>query len=360
MTAVHQFVPSYTAYSWAGVHAGNVADVLEDLGIESRIYVAEARGVDRTTLPWRSFTREAARDKTWLLYQLSTGDLMADMLAARPEPKIVNYHNVSPADIWAPWEPLRAPELVEGRHQLGRLAAGTELAIADSTYNQGELIDAGYRHAEVCPILADYDDLGAVSEPRVERELRATKEGADWMFVGRVSPHKCQHHVIEAFAFYRRVFDPHARLWFVGGSSSHRYLTTLEKMVHDLGIDGCVSMLGTAPQDVITAHHRVADVVVSLSDHEGFGIPLVEAMWHRIPIVAYAGTAVTETVGPAGLLLTDKAPAVVATAVHRVVTDRTLRDALVERGAKQYERFSLKRTKARFAELIESVTGSAA
>src|SRR5215475_6452826 len=92
MTAIHQFVPSYTAHSWAGVHVGNVADVLHDLGCESRIYVGEARGVGRTNIhPYKQFAAEPQQLDTYLLYQLSTGHRMADMLAGRREPKIVNY-----------------------------------------------------------------------------------------------------------------------------------------------------------------------------------------------------------------------------------------------------------------------------
>ena len=101
---------------------------------------------------------------------------MADFLTARAEPKIVNYHNVTPGHYWAPWEPLLVPELVEGRHQMGRLGAGTVFGISDSTFNNDELLAAGYRRAEVCPILADYDDLllywaQTVSDPLLAQDI---------------------------------------------------------------------------------------------------------------------------------------------------------------------------------------------
>src|SRR4051794_6739792 len=310
MTAVHQFVPSYTAYSWAGVHSGNVADVLQGMGFDSRIYVGESRGGRRSDVhPFKDFAASTPRLDSWLLYQLSTGSLMADAIHARPEPKIVNYHNVTPGQFWAPWEPLLVPELHEGRNQMNRLADATELGISDSAYNNDELLAAGYRRGEVCPILADYDELGSHTDAAVESRLRATKQGADWIFVGRVSPHKCQHQIVKAFAFYRQVFDPGARLWLAGGSSSHAYLTAIEKFIATTGLGDAVQILGQANQDIVGAHHRVADVVVCMSDHEGFCIPLVEAMWHRIPIVAYASSAVPETLGGAGLLLDDKSPA---------------------------------------------------
>jgi glycosyltransferase involved in cell wall biosynthesis len=236
---------------------------------------------------------------------------------------------------------------------MGRLAPSTLYGISDSTFNNHELLAAGYRRADVCPILADYDDLGARTDSDTESRLRSTKQGADWMFVGRVSPHKCQHQIVKAFAFYRKVFDPGARLWLAGGSSSHAYLTAIQRFIASTGLTDAVSILGSTAQDVVTAHQRVADVMVCLSDHEGFSIPTVEAMWHRIPIVAYSAGALPETLGNAGLLLSDKSPASVAMAVHRVMTEPGLRDALTDAGAAQLEQFTLKRTKARFAELIE-------
>jgi glycosyltransferase involved in cell wall biosynthesis len=177
------------------------------------------------------------------------------------------------------------------------------------------------------------------------------------MFVGRIAPNKCQHQIVKAFAFYRKVYDPGARLWLAGGSASHAYSRTIEQLIGATGLEDAVTILGSASQDVVTAHHRVADVVVCLSDHEGFCIPLVEAMWHRIPIVAFASTAVPETVGDAALLLTDKSPAIVATAVHRVVTDDAVRTSLVEAGTKRLAELSLDRTRARFAELVETAIG---
>jgi glycosyltransferase involved in cell wall biosynthesis len=359
VTTIHQFVPSYTTRSWAGVHSGNVADLLHGMGIESKIFVGEARGVRRSDVhPFREFAHEPERADQWLLYQLSTGSLIADALTARSEPVIVNYHNVTPGSLWAAWEPFVVPEMAEGRHQMHRLAGRTVLGISDSSYNNAELLAAGYQRGEVCPILADYDDLGSHGDSATESRLRATKGGADWMFVGRVAPNKCQHQIVKAFAFYRKVYDPDARLWLAGGSASHAYLRAIENLVAALGLDDAVTILGSASQDIVTAHHRVADVVVCLSDHEGFCIPLVEAMWHGIPIVAYASSAVPETVGDAGLLLQDKSAAVVAAAVHRVVTDGALRMSLVEAGTKRLSELSLDRTRARFAELIEMAIGA--
>lgn len=361
MVAVHQFVPSYSARSAIGLHTRNVTAVLHGMGLASDTYVGEARGIDdievRHFHQYRPAGGGTAAGPTWLLYQLSTGSPMAGFLAGRREPLVVNYHNITPADLVEPWEPLVVPELVAGRRQLAQLAARTSLAVAVSAYNGAELAAAGYPNTTVVPVLADYDQLGAVADGVTEDRLRRAKEGggADWLFVGRINPNKCQHDVVKAFAAYRRLYDPRARLWLVGGSSSHAYLTAIERFVVAAGLQGAVTLTGSVSQEVLTAHHRTADVVVCLSEHEGFCVPLVEAMWHRVPIVALAAAAVPETVRSAGLLLHDKAPATVAAAVHRVLSDGALRRSVQDAGSARLDDLGLERAGALFAQAVRAL-----
>jgi L-malate glycosyltransferase len=361
LVAVHQFIPSFTAGSAMGTHALEVTAALRDMGIDTHTWVGEARGVPRRDVsPYKRF-RGGSDPQSFLLYQLSTGSLMADFVRQRPEPKIVNYHNVTPAEFFEPWEPLVVPELVEGRHQLARLAPVTDLAIGVSDYNTAELEDAGYGKALTAPFLADYDKLGTTSDLAVEERLRREKDGggANWLFVGRVAPHKCHHDIIKAFAAYRRLYDPKARLRFVGGSASHLYLTTLSKYAAALDLTDAVDLVGNVSQPALVAHFRTADVYVNLSEHEGFCVPLLEAMWHGVPTVAYRVAAVPETVGdpPAGLLLDNKSPVTVAAAVHRVLSDDPLRHDLIAAGHRRVQDFSIARTRARFREVIEGSVG---
>ena len=271
---------------------------------------------------------------TWLLYQCSTGSPVAEWLLRRPEPKLSNYHNITPAAFFAPWEPHVGAELDVARRQLADLAAGTELAVCDSAYNEAELVELGYRATTVVPILLDT----AAFEHEVDRahldRLLAAKAGggADWLFVGRVAPNKCQHDLVKAFAAYRKLYDPRARLHLIGGSSSHAYLTALERFIEALDLGGAVRITGSVSAGELTAHYRAADAFVCLSEHEGFCVPLLEAMHHHVPIVALGAAAVPETLGGAGLVLDDKDPATVAATVARVVDDPALRAARVASG----------------------------
>ena len=346
MPSVHQLVPSFAPRNAIGDHTLQVQSVLRGLGYDSDIYVGDAwREVAHLTKPYRELPPSP---DGWLLYQASTGSPIADWVQERPERLLMNWHNITPASFFAPWEPHVGVELAAGRRQIAALAGRTELAVCDSAYNEEELVALRYRRTTVVPILLDTSTFG---EP-VERHPPAT--GATWLYVSRVSPNKAHHDLLKSFAVYRRVYDQHAVLRLIGGSASHAYSTALQELAVALRIDDAVDWMGDASDAAKHAAFRDADVFVALSDHEGFGIPLLEAMHHRVPVVAYGSSAVPETVGDGGLCLPTKEPTRVAAAVHRVVTDRELRDALVAQGTARLAEFDLAGNKQRFADAVRS------
>lgn len=355
MSAIHQFLPTFASRDAIGTHALHARRILRGMGLESEIY---AEGIPRPgrrqARPYRTYGRRPTRERTWLLYQLSTGSAVADFVRARPEPKLVNYHNVTTASLFAPWEPHVAVECMEGRRQLREMAPEVELGIAVSAYNEAELRDAGYRETTVAPVLVDLDGADVDPDPEVLGRLERAKRagGTDWLFVGRVAPHKCQHDVVRALAAYRRVYDPKARLHLVGGAGSGAYAGMLERYVAALGLGGAVSLTGSVSAAALRSYYRSADVFVCLSEHEGFCVPIMEAMRLSVPVVAFASTAVPETVAGAGVLLEAKDPVTAAAAVSRVQEDGLLRAALVAAGVRRAADFSLASSTRRFTEVI--------
>lgn len=357
MTALHQLLPSYARRDAIGSHALRIQALLHRAGYACEIF---AKWRDDAPGPCQppSALRARPGERTVLLYHLSTGSDVAALVAERREPLVVDYHNITPHDVFGRWEPTIGPELAQGRQQLAELAERAALAVADSAYNASECREVGYRRAEVAPILLDVESLASeVDEAALQRlgDERAARGGRDWLFVGRLAPHKAQHDVVKAFAAYRRAYDPHARLTFVGSPSSHSYQTALERYVATLGLDGAVRIRGSVSSGELAAHYATADVFTCLSDHEGFCVPLLEAMAHGLPVVAYAAAAVPETLGGAGLLLPRKDPATVAAACHRVATDRLLGERLVGAGRARLARFSLAHTEAAMLEALRPV-----
>lgn len=343
ITAIHQFMPTLAPRDAVSGHAKHVQVALRDLGFDSEIYAEHVHPDEtRRARPFESFS-ERFHPGTVLLYRLSTGSKMGRQLAARPEPFTIDYQNITPVEFMAGWEPLVASILQQGRRDLRRLARRTVFATAGSAYNAGELLTAGYRRVSVVPILIDTEQFHHdVDSNRLER-LGNDKDrgGVDLLFVGRIAPNKCQHDLIRLLAYYRQTFDPNARLRLVGGSSSHAYETTLQRFADGLGLADAVDFAGSVSDSELGAYYQSADVFVSMSQHEGFCIPLVEAMANDVPVVALASSAVPEILGDGGLALPASDLALFSAAINRITTDATTRAAFVSAGRARMEYFSL-------------------
>ncbi len=355
---VDQVIPTLASRDAVGVHTYALTTALRAAGIDSDIYYgqcsADVAGLGRPLVE----LGRAGRDR-WLLYQSSIGSPVYDVLAARSEPKLVNYHNITPAELLGPWEPQVGYEVSLGRTQLERLAPESRLAVADSAYNERELVAAGYGRTAVVPLLIDMTATGADPDPRTAARLAADKErgGADLLFVGKISPHKAPHDLVKMLAVYRRLYDPRARLRLVGSPLGDRYAPALAAFVDRVGLADAVTVTGSVDAAELEAYYRSADVFVCASDHEGFCVPVVEAMGHGLPVVAYGAAALPETVGDAGLVLPTKEPLRFATAVARVVDDAALRARLAEAAARRVAEFSVARATERFVGLVREAVG---
>jgi glycosyltransferase involved in cell wall biosynthesis len=360
MTAVHQFVPTLAPRDAVSGHYLRVRATLRAAGYSSDIYAMDSRGeVAKEAKPFQTFRGARAGEPTWLCYQSSIGSPVAEYVAKRPEPLMVDYHNITPAIFFDRWEPGVAVYLRAGRRQLRELAPRAELGFADSAYNAAELDALGYERTGVVPILFDRNDLHVdVDAATRDRLARGRIEGSStWLFVGQVAPHKAQHDIVKALATYRRLFDPNARLRLVGYPLSRSYVEAIEHYIADLGLGDAVELAGSVPDAVLGAYFATSDVYVCLSEHEGFCVPLLEAMHHGLPIVAFAAGAVPETLGGGGLLLSRKDPLTVATAVAHVMDDAT-RDALTRAGRERLDDFSLARGEAALLDTVASAAGT--
>jgi glycosyltransferase involved in cell wall biosynthesis len=357
---VDQVIPSLASRDAIGVHTINLRDGLRAAGVDSDIFYGSfTPDVAHEGRPVTELGR-AGRDR-WLLYQSSIGSPVYDILAARPEPKLVNYHNITPAYLLRDWEPNVGYEVALGRTQLARLAPQSRLAVADSAFNESELVALGYEATAVVPLLIDMARKSDQPDPVLAADLarrKATAGGSDLLFVGKVSPHKAPHDLVKMLAVLRRLYDPAARLHLVGSPLGESYEPALRAFIGELGLDDAVNFAGSVTGAELEAYLQAADVFVCASEHEGFCVPLAEAMGHGLPIVAYGVTAVPETVGDAGLVLPEKSPLTFAAAVGRVLADDTLRRTLASAGRARAAEFNLGRSQQRFVSLVQGAIGS--
>ncbi|HLI57504.1 MAG TPA: glycosyltransferase, partial [Actinomycetota bacterium] len=203
------------------------------------------------------------------------------------------------------------------------------------------------------PILLDLARLATTPSPTLLAELAAGSRGHDWLMVSRMAPNKRVEDVVKAFAIYRRAWSPDARLFLVGRPDTGRYEAALRGFVERLGIEG-VRFAGRVSVADLMAYYRSADVLVSMSEHEGFGIPLLEAMACDLPVVAYAAAAVPETLGGAGLLFAEKRYDEVAALVACLLDDPELRSRLAAAGRARVAAFGPEQVAHDWVELLGS------
>jgi glycosyltransferase involved in cell wall biosynthesis len=344
--AIHQFLPTFAGRDAIGSHVLETQRLIRSLGLASEIFSEDIHPEMRSKAH-RFEALAGAAGETGLLYHASTGCRNFDSLLAWEGPFLVDYHNITDPAFFERWSPGASDNMRLARRQLAQLASRCDVAIAHSHFSAGDLGDLGFPAPSVVPILLDVAQFDAPPDRRRLSRLKqaARNGGAHWLYVGRVAPNKCHHDLIGAFAVYRAAFDPQARLSLVGGATSESYWGALESLCRELELRASVDFADTVSPGDLLAYYRSADLFVSMSEHEGFGVPLLEAMHVGMPVVAYAATAVPETVGDAALLLDTKDPVAVAVAARQVLGDPELKAGLVKAGHARVEELSLANTR---------------
>jgi glycosyltransferase involved in cell wall biosynthesis len=320
--AIHQLTPNLSYGDAISNDALFIREILHELGYRSEIFV---RYFDPTmsalAKPFEPGSSLAPEDG--LLYHYSIGSELTAYAVAHPGPKALVYHNITPAHFFQPWEPEFAKLLVSGRADLRRLALEFVVSAGDSAFNASELREAGFASPRVLPIFVDPMRWSERADPRWMRDLQDGRTNI--LFVGRVAPNKCHHHLLEAFAEYLR-FDPAGRLVVAGyWPEGNAYAAFLRDRATRLGIASRVLWTSSCSDAQLQACYRTAHLYWSMSEHEGFGVPLVEAMWFDVPVLAYRSTGVPETLGKAGILFTEKRWPELAALARLLVEDPVLR-----------------------------------
>jgi|GEM_PF-257740 len=338
LRAVHQFHPTIAYGDAVGNDCFELQQLLWRSGARSELFAQEARPEVRAFVRDWPDLRTEPTDGAALLVHLSMGNESLDEVGELPIPKAVVYHNITPARFFEGVSDHNRHYAELGREQLARLATRSELGIGDSEFNRKELEAAGYAKTAVVPILIDWSAYDVPPDPVVLARLRAG--GTAIVTMGQLLPQKAIHDVIAAFAAFRGG-DPGAHLYLVGsGSMSGDYGRRLQSDVERLGLGDAVTFAGKVGMAAWVAYYQGAAALLTLSDHEGFWVPGLEAMHFGLPIVAHAAGAIPDTVGDAGLLLSDKSPSAVAAALERAVTDRAVRTELIAKGRARLAEFS--------------------
>lgn len=278
-----------------------------------------------------------------LLVHHSMGFSSFDHILGLPGAKVLVYHNVTPPE-FLDGNAFLQEHAVLGRRQLARLRTAVAASLAVSEFNLLELRRLGFDGPEASTLLFDVDALRDRAARTAGSRTASSSTAAPpftVLFVGRICASKGQADLVAAFARFAALFAGPAHLVLVGRDDGPEdpYLRTIRAAVGAAGLQDRVTLTGLVDDEELHRRYASADLYVSLSRHEGFGVPLVEAMAHGLPVLAWPAGAIPFTLG--GLSLASRDPEAVAAAMHALAIDPAARDALAARQAAQLDRFRL-------------------
>lgn len=351
---VHQMVASLSHGDAISNEALRIQRILQRRGHQSEIYAESIHSAMRGKAhPLWDYQRVSSPQNVLILH-FSIGAGVSSFAYRLPDRIMLIYHNITPARWFAPYQPRLARLCYQGRRELAAFVDHTRLALGVSEFNRAELDAMGFHPTGVLPLLLDPDQLFVPPNPSVLGMFDDDK--TNLLSVGRVIPNKRFEDLIKVFYFYWKFIEPKSRLLLVGEFRGfERYFDALTRLVDRLGLENVV-FTGHVDTDDLAAYYRVADVFLSLSEHEGFCAPLIEAFRFGVPVMAFDAGAVPETLGGAGILVREKRFEEIAEMAHLLVRDTELRPRVIERQYRVLEGLDSGNKEELLIEYVEQVT----
>lgn len=324
-------------------------ELLISKGYESEIYAEyiDERLSDRI----RPIQEYKGSRENLLFVHHSMGMNCFDKIVGLPDKKALIYHNITPEHFFEDEGTKKA--IRKGLWQAKEYRKYVDYSIADSNYNRKELLGMGYEEVDVMPIQISLDRFDHVTSKA--SVLEGHEKYKNIIFVGRVVPNKCQSDIIRAFTVYNVYYNTDSRLFIVGDDSMDSYVKELKEICREYGIEDKVFFTGKVSEEELKAYYEMADLFLCMSEHEGFGVPLLEAMRMGVPVIGYRSSAVPETMNGAGVLVNEKNYAYIGALCNELLTDPDLYQKIVERQKVRIRRLEEMNTEKIFSKILDHI-----
>jgi glycosyltransferase involved in cell wall biosynthesis len=325
--AVHQVLATLGYGDAIGHEVLGIQRVLHRAGVDSEIFVETADPrLEDLTYDYRDLI-DASHPDGLLLHHFSIGSRASRIAFALPDRMALIYHNITPPEYFVDVHEQLVELCWKGRRELTAYVPRCDLALGDSEYNRLELATLGFPRTGVLPVIPDFSHLNAMPDWKVARQF--DDEWTNLLFVGRVIPNKRIDDLVRIFHAYKTGFNPRSRLLLVGSYSGFdKYLAMVQQLASALGVSD-VHFTGHVSDEELVAYYQAADLFLCASEHEGFCVPLMEAFHMRLPVLAYAATAVPVTLDGGGVLYKDRRPEHVAAIADAILSDHALADRIL-------------------------------
>lgn len=348
--AIHQMVHTLSYGDAISGEVIAIKRILEESGYESNIYSIN------THPKYKGLTKDYKeiedREDTKVILHYSLGsDLNRVYKGLKNSKKSLVYHNITPYKFFEGVNPRIVNDIQSGISELPLLCKETDLIIADSKFNAQDLKDLGFNSLVLS---LPFDDKKWDVEENVGIKNILRKENAiNILHTGRLAPNKCIEDIIKSFYFLHHKIEKNSKLYLIGtDTDTEIYSFMLKDLVKTLNLKDHVYFCGTVADSELKAFYKNSSVYVCMSEHEGFCVPILEAMSFSLPVVSYDACALKDTVGNGGILIHEKKHEYVAELLYKVATNEKLRNEIVQAGLSRVKEFSIEKFKENFLKLI--------
>jgi glycosyltransferase involved in cell wall biosynthesis len=354
MPTVHQILATFNSNDAICNEALLIRDYFRSRGFSSEIFVDALLPEFEKTFQIQKFKKYRPSRPDILIYHYSVHDRIAARMRHYPVQWILRYHNITPASFFSRWDRHMSDMLIAGREMLTRVKEGFVHHIAASPFNREDLINAGYsKDISVLPLIYPLGTDSPEDDPEWTERLSDGRKNI--IFVGRIAPNKKHDDLIRLFYFYIRFIDPKARLVMPGGHNheNYGYSSYLFGLIDSLNLRDSVFLPGKIDDRKLVSVYRTARIFVSMSEHEGFCVPIVEAMRFHIPILAYESSAIPYTLENGGVLVRDKNFPILAGIMRNVMEHEELRKRIISNQKHLMGRYDNRKTLLELDSILE-------
>ncbi|MBQ8614595.1 MAG: glycosyltransferase [Ruminiclostridium sp.] len=328
-----------------------IKHLLEESGYTSKVYACNVRGKFESGVYRYKDNMQLSEDDI-LVYHMSIGCELNDAAVSFRCRKLMIYHNITPPDYFEYYNPEAEARCRQGLEQLHKMKDNFDYVICDSEFNREDLLKIGFdeKKTVTMPLFIDTDSYKAEADAAVVEKYNDGRKNI--LFVGRIAPNKKIQDVIRVFAHYKKYFDSDSRLIIVGNGTEGLYYNELCEYIRAIGVKDVV-FTGHVEFSELIAYYKSADLFLCMSEHEGFCVPVIEAMFFEIPVIAYSAAALPYTMGNSGILADSKEPSYVCELIKRVLEDEELYKFIVEEQKKQIKKFEFRLQKDNYCKFLK-------
>jgi len=314
----------------AGDGLGNLGVILDKQykreGFETRLYSVEEPQSDfyQNIYNIRNFNYDLDETDTAILHFTMDSEIN-DLVAKLKCRKVFYYHNITPAGFFKNYDQYIYNITLEGRRKLNRYAKYFDKCITPSCFNKKELLENGFKNIKVSPLPKDFSMLAQPPDENIKNTF--SDDFVNFFFPGRILPHKNHKFLTDILLHYKSFYNKKTRLLLPGAFDDIEYKKDLEIYIAEKKVEDII-FFGRINQNILNALYRTAHVFICASEHEGYCMPIIEAMYFSVPILALDRGAVSETVSDGGIVIKERNPELFCAAVSNILNDLKLANRL--------------------------------